>query len=59
VDAYFVLNGVISYKPIPKVDIQIAVNNLLDAHYYHTSNRPPERYRQAQRTFLIKLGYQI
>ncbi|MDD5764894.1 MAG: TonB-dependent receptor [Candidatus Marinimicrobia bacterium] len=59
VDAYFVLNGVISYKPTPKVDIQMAVNNLLDARYYHTSNRPPERYRQAQRAFLIKLGYQI
>ena len=59
IDAYFMLNGVISYKPLPRMELQVAVNNLLDACYYHTSNLPPERYRQAQRTFLLKLGYQI
>ena len=59
VDPYFVLNGVINYAPLPNLQLQIAVNNLLNACYYHTSNRPPERYRQPQRTFLFKLGYQL
>jgi len=59
IDAYFVLNSVISYSPVAKIELQLAANNLLDARYYHTSNRLPERYRQAQRTFLIKLSYQI
>ena len=59
VDPYFVLNSVINYNPIPNLKLQIAVNNLLNARYYHTSNRPPERYRQPQRVFLFKLGYQL
>ncbi len=59
VDAYFVLSSMLSYMPASKIELQFAVNNLLDARYYHTSNRPPERYRQAQRTFLLKLSCQI
>ncbi|HDP67541.1 MAG TPA: TonB-dependent receptor [Candidatus Marinimicrobia bacterium] len=59
VEPYFVLNGVINYKPLPNLELQTAVYNLLDACYYHTSNRPPERYRQAQRTIVIKIICQI
>ncbi len=59
VNAYLVWNGVISYLPTPKMEIQMAVNNLLDAVYYHTSNRPPQRYRQPQRAILFKFSYQI
>jgi len=33
------------------------VRNLLDAEYYHTSNRPPDRYRQPQRTVGLKATY--
>jgi len=59
IDPYLVLNGVINYYPISKLELQLAVNNLLDARYYHPSNLAPLRYRQPQRTFLFKLGYQI
>jgi len=59
IDAYFVLNGVINYNPTPKIELQAAIDNILDACYYHTSNRPPERYRQPQRTLIFKFGYQI
>jgi outer membrane cobalamin receptor len=59
VNAYLVWNSVINYMPTPKMEIQMAVNNLLGAVYYHTSNRPPERYRQPQHTILLKFSYQI
>lgn len=38
-------------------DIHFTVNNLLDTKYFHTSNRPPSRYRQPQRRILIRLNY--
>jgi len=59
IDPYLVLNGVINYNPISNLELQLAVNNLLDARYYHPSNLAPLRYRQPQRAFLIKLSYQI
>ncbi|MGC9363259.1 MAG: TonB-dependent receptor plug domain-containing protein [Fidelibacterota bacterium] len=59
VEPYFVLNGIINYKPLPFLELQTAVYNLLDACYYHTSNRPPERYRQAQRTIIFRISCQI
>jgi outer membrane receptor for ferrienterochelin and colicin len=36
---------------------QLALNNLFDEEYYHTSNRPPERYRQPQRQLMLTLRY--
>jgi len=59
VDAYFILNGTINYHPLTSLDMQLCVNNILNAVYYHTSNRPPERYRQPQRSVLVSLSYQL
>lgn len=36
-------------------EAQLAAKNLLDAKYYDTSNRPPDRYRQPQRQFLLQV----
>ena len=57
VDNAFVLNSTLSFLNIKGFDFQIICKNLLDTEYYHPSNNPPERYRQPQRTFLIKAGY--
>jgi outer membrane receptor for ferrienterochelin and colicin len=38
-------------------NIQLITNNLLDSEYYHTSNRPPDRYRQPQRSVFVKMTY--
>jgi len=48
--------SVLKYK---NADIQLIVKNLLDTEYYHTSNLAPERYRQPQRTIMLKLGYTV
>jgi outer membrane receptor for monomeric catechols len=47
----------LSFKLPRGFDLQIAINNLLDAVYYHPSNLPPSRYRQPQRAFRIYAGY--
>lgn len=57
VEDYYLLNSSLSLFDFKSVDIQLFVNNILDSKYYHTSNRPPERYRQTQRTFIFKMGY--
>ncbi|QGY46783.1 TonB-dependent receptor [Maribellus comscasis] len=40
-------------------NIQFVLKNLTNKEYYHTSNLIPDRYRQAQRFFLLKLSYKI
>ena len=37
--------------------LQFAINNVFDENYYHTSNRPPERYRQPQRQLMLTVRY--
>lgn len=39
------------------VDLILSLRNMFDQEYYHTSNRPPSRYRQQQRAFLVTLVY--
>jgi len=57
VDNAFVINSTLSLLNVKGFDFQLICKNLLDTEYYHPSNNPPERYRQPQRTFLIKAGY--
>lgn len=52
-----VLHAVLSVLEWRGLDLQLVVRNLLDAEYYHTSNRPPDRYRQPQRTVGLKATY--
>ncbi len=53
----FILHAALTLKLSREVDLQLAVNNLLDAVYYHPSNLPPSRFRQPQRSFRISAGY--
>ena len=57
IDNAVILNATFSLLNVKGFDFQIICKNLLDTEYYHPSNNPPERYRQPQRTFLIKAGY--
>ncbi len=55
----FVLNGTLSFLDFGGFDFQLLVKNALDAEYYHPSHRPPVRYRQPQRTVLVKGVYRF
>lgn len=57
IDDALLFHACISYLDYKDFDFQLKVNNLLDQEYYHPSNRFAGRYRQPQRTFTIKVGY--
>jgi outer membrane receptor for ferrienterochelin and colicins len=57
IDPALILYGTTSYMIIKNLDISLICKNLLDTEYYHTSNRTVERYRQPQRTIIIRAGY--
>jgi len=59
VDDAVVIYSSVSYSGFKNYRISITVDNLLNQIYYHTSNRPPDRYRQPQRTILFKIEYSI
>jgi outer membrane receptor protein involved in Fe transport len=56
-DAAGVLHSALSLRLPGGFDVQLVVNNLLDAVYYHPSNLAPSRYRQPQRAFRLSAGY--
>ncbi len=56
---YVLIDAAISMLNYKGINLQIIVKNLLDTKYYHPSNRPPERYRQPQFTFLFSVGYSL
>ncbi len=57
IDDAFVVHSALSLRLPEGLDLQLAVNNVLDAVYYHPSNLPPSRYRQPQRVFRLSMGY--
>lgn len=59
VDPYLIFNGAVTWLPYEPLTVQLVAKNILDAEYYHTSNRAPDRYRQAQRTILVKVAYKF
>lgn len=59
VDPALIFHSNIIYSLNEVLDIQFSVKNLLNAEYYHTSNFPPERYRQPQRTLLVQANYRL
>ena len=59
VDPYFVLNGAITWHLSELLEAHFIAKNILNAEYYHTSNRTPDRYRQAQRTLMISVIYKL
>jgi outer membrane cobalamin receptor len=54
IDSAFIFNGTLGWFNFYGMDLQLIANNILDAEYYHPSNRIPDRYRQPQRSFLLK-----
>lgn len=59
IGAAFVIHSTLSVLNVKKFDLFLVVKNLLDAEYYHTSNRAPDRYRQPQRTVMLKAVYKF
>ncbi len=59
VDDALVFHSTLSVLNLMGFNIQLICKNLLDVEYYHTSNNPPERYRQPQRTIMFRLEYKI
>ena len=61
IDDAWVVNGSIGYRdvggPLDGWDLRLVAENLFDNEWYHSSNRPPERYRQPQRTFWLEARY--
>jgi len=59
IDDALILNANLLYRHHSGWDFSFIVKNILDKEYYHSSNLQPERYRQPQRTFLLKLQYKF
>ncbi|MCH7764354.1 MAG: TonB-dependent receptor [Candidatus Marinimicrobia bacterium] len=59
VNPAFVVNSVLTYSDFYNVDIQLIGKNIFDTRYYHTSNRPASRFRQPQRTIMLKIEYKF
>lgn len=52
-----VADATLSLLQLRDVDVRFMVKNLFDEDYFHTSNRPPDRYRQPPRQILVQVGY--
>ncbi|NCA80529.1 MAG: TonB-dependent receptor, partial [Sphingobacteriia bacterium] len=59
IDPLLAINGSAGFTLLKNIDCMLYVNNLLNTKNYHSSNRPPDRYRQAQRYFALQLFYKI
>jgi outer membrane receptor protein involved in Fe transport len=57
VGAAFLLDATLSLWRLDGFEVQLICKNVLNTRYFHTSNRPPDRYRQPQRTILVRVGY--
>lgn len=53
----FIWNANFRYQSEKGYGFSVKIDNLTDVEYYHPSNRPPDRYRQPQRSLLICLFY--
>lgn len=59
IDPAIVIHANCSYLDFHGFDLQVGIRNLTNTEYYHTSNRPPDRYRQPQRSFLLTIRYHL
>ena len=57
IDNALILHTSINYLGMKNVIFQLTINNILNTEYYHTSNRPVDRYRQPQRTIRFTIRY--
>jgi len=57
IDPCLIFHGAMSLVNYKGFTVQLIAKNILNTEYYHTSNRDPDRYRQAQRTIMFTVGY--
>ncbi len=55
--AALVADATLSLTELRGFNIRLMAKNLFNDRYYHTSNRPPDRYRQPDRQFLLQADY--
>ena len=59
IDPSLIFHGALSFVNYKGFTVQLIAKNILNTAYYHTSNRDPDRYRQAQRTIMLSVGYAL
>ncbi|MDD4374919.1 MAG: TonB-dependent receptor [Bacteroidales bacterium] len=59
IEPFFVLGFNISYTFYEQFQLKLIVDNMLNTRYYHTSNRPPDRYIQQGRTIFLQLNFHL
>lgn len=52
-------NSSLIYKGFQNLVLNFTIKNIFDTVYYHPSNRPPDRYRQPQRSILFQIYYSL
>lgn len=57
ISAALVVDATLTATFAPHLFVQFAVDNLTDEVYFHTSNLPPSRFRQPQRSVRLKVGH--
>ena len=57
IDEALLLHGCISFLDLKGFDFLLKVNNIFNQEYYNPSNRFAGRYRQPQRTIILKGSY--
>lgn len=55
----FIVHFNLSILDYNNFDFHLIVKNLFNKEYYHTSNRPPDRYRQPQRGIMLRTEYKF
>ncbi|MCK5003846.1 MAG: TonB-dependent receptor [Candidatus Aminicenantes bacterium] len=59
VNSFFVFHSTLTFDGFRNLKFQLVIRNLFDSEYYHTSNRPPERYRQPGRGLYLRVSYMV
>jgi iron complex outermembrane receptor protein len=54
-----VVNAVATFTSLRGLDVQLIGKNIFNAEYYHTSNRSVTRWRQPQRTVLLRATWHV
>jgi len=57
VGAAFVTDSTLTFLDSDGLTARLIGRNIFNGRYYHTSNRPPDRYRQPGRQLLLQLSY--
>lgn len=57
VGSALVADAALSFHESAGLTARLLVKNLADERYYHTSNRPPDRYRQPGRQLLLQVSH--